>query len=229
MTRLLGSLLLVAGAGAFTVGAAPAPRAAVPLDQVIPAPASVRAGGSPYRITSGTHIRVDDSAEARQVGAYLADILRPSTGYRLPLTTQGSGGIRLRLAKGAYGDEGYRLDSGSKGVTITAGKSAGLFHGLFLREGRIQAGARPVQPAPAHLGQLLAPLPERQGLLQRRTARLEPSYDLDQLVPCLLVAERLIHLAGHPPTLCIDSNRAAFSVFSGLLSALSVLIRPGPP
>ncbi|MFJ5894890.1 beta-N-acetylhexosaminidase [Streptomyces sp. NPDC093064] len=134
-SRALGALLLVAAAGAFTVGAAPAGKAApaaaaTPLGQVVPAPASVRAGGSPYRITAGTHIRVDGSRGARQVGEYLADVLRPSTGYRLPLTTQGDGGIRLRLAKGSYGAEGYRLDSAASGVTITAGEPAGLFHGV---------------------------------------------------------------------------------------------------
>ncbi|MRT44747.1 beta-N-acetylhexosaminidase, partial [Xylella fastidiosa subsp. multiplex] len=37
---------------------------------------------------------------------------------------------RLRLAKGSFGAEGYRLDSGGKGVTITAARPAGLFHGV---------------------------------------------------------------------------------------------------
>ncbi|CAL9466784.1 Beta-N-acetylhexosaminidase [Streptomyces sp. enrichment culture] len=136
-TRLLGSLLLVMAAGAFTVGASPAethhdrgPTAPVPLDRVIPAPASVDPGGSPYRITEHTRIRVDGSREARRVGEYLADVLRPSTGYRLPVTEHGRGGIRLRLAEGPYGAEGYRLDSGRSGVTLTAAKPAGLFHGV---------------------------------------------------------------------------------------------------
>ncbi|WP_030669768.1 beta-N-acetylhexosaminidase [Streptomyces cellulosae] len=131
-TRLLGSLLLVATAGTFSVAAAPAAGtpATTPLDRVVPAPASVTPGGPPYRITHDTHIRVDDSPEAREIGAYLAQLLRPSTGYRLPVTTHGRGGIRLRLAKGPFGAEGYRLDSGAKGVTITAAQPAGLFHGV---------------------------------------------------------------------------------------------------
>ncbi|CAL9453543.1 beta-N-acetylhexosaminidase [Streptomyces sp. enrichment culture] len=133
ITRLLGALLLVAAVGAMTTGAAPDRKTAaepVPLDRVIPAPASVDPGGAPYRITRGTHIRVDDSREARRVGDYLADLLRPATGYRLPVTTHGHGGIQLRLAEGPYGDEGYRLDSGRSGVTITARKAAGLFYGV---------------------------------------------------------------------------------------------------
>ncbi|MFC4331569.1 beta-N-acetylhexosaminidase [Streptomyces andamanensis] len=135
--RVLGALLLVTAAGAFAVGAAPAGRtgggaapAATPLSQVIPAPAAVEPGRSPYRITSGTRIRVDGSREARQVGTYLADLLRPATGYRLPLNTHGTAGIRLRLAQGPFGAEGYRLDSDARGVTITAAKPAGLFHGV---------------------------------------------------------------------------------------------------
>ncbi|WP_443069710.1 beta-N-acetylhexosaminidase [Streptomyces sp. SAT1] len=135
--RVLGALLLVTAAGAFAVGAAPAGRtgggaapAATPLSQVIPAPAAVEPGRPPYRITSGTRIRVDGSREARQVGTYLARLLRPATGYRLPLTTHGTAGIRLRLAQGPFGAEGYRLDSDARGVTITAAKPAGLFHGV---------------------------------------------------------------------------------------------------
>jgi hexosaminidase len=151
MTRILGSLLLVAAAGAFTVGAAPAPKAIpTPLDRLVPAPASVTPGGSPYRITRDTHIRVDDSREARRVGEYVADILRPSTGYRLPLTTHGDGGIQLRLAKGPFGAEGYRLDSGGKGVTITAAQPAGLFHGVQTLRQLLPAAVEKdsVQPGP---------------------------------------------------------------------------------
>ncbi|MFI0962300.1 beta-N-acetylhexosaminidase [Streptomyces sp. NPDC021080] len=129
--RLLGTLLLVAAAGLSLVGAAPHTRAAaVPLGRVVPAPVSAVPGGAPYRITAGTRIRVDGSPGARAVGAYLAGILRPSTGYRLPVDPHGAGGISLRLGGKGLGDEGYRLHSGASGVTITAGRPAGLFHGV---------------------------------------------------------------------------------------------------
>ena len=62
---------------------------------------------------------------------------------------------------------------------------------LGARQRRVQAGPCSVQPAAAHLGQFLAALPQREGLLQRRPARLQAPYDLDQLVPRLLVPERL--------------------------------------
>ncbi|MER6109717.1 beta-N-acetylhexosaminidase [Streptomyces hirsutus] len=165
-TRLLGSLLLVMAAGATTMGAAPGDRgeaAPAPLDRVIPAPASVEPGGSPYRITERTRIRVGDSRAAREAGDYLADVLRPSTGYRLPVTGDGGGGtgkdggggdIRLRLVKsphgGAGGAEGYRLDSGRSGLTITAARPAGLFHGVQTLRQLLPAAVEKdsVQPGP---------------------------------------------------------------------------------
>ncbi|MFB0619666.1 beta-N-acetylhexosaminidase [Streptomyces sp. AGS-58] len=130
-SRVLGSALLLA-AGVLTLGATPAAPAVapVPLDRVVPAPASAAPGGTPYRITRATGIRVDGSAEVRRVGAYLAGILRPSTGYPLPVTDHGSGGVRLHLAAGEFGAEGYRLHSGADGVTVTASTPAGLFHGV---------------------------------------------------------------------------------------------------
>ncbi|GHC63238.1 beta-N-acetylhexosaminidase [Streptomyces violaceochromogenes] len=136
---------------ASVTGAAPAPAASpAPLDRVIPAPASVAPGGSPYRITRGTHIRVDGPRETRGVGEYLARILRPSTGYRLPVTTQGAGGIRLRIAQGPFGAEGYRLDSGRHGVIITAARPAGLFHGVQTLRQLLPAAVEKdsVQPGP---------------------------------------------------------------------------------
>ncbi|MEU1942491.1 MULTISPECIES: beta-N-acetylhexosaminidase [unclassified Streptomyces] len=151
--RLLCSLLLtvVAGAGtaASSASAAPAspsssaPDAAAaptPLDRVVPAPASVRPAAGSYAIHPDTPIRVsgsDGSARsARRVADYLATVLRPATGYRLPVTARAGGdGIRLRLTpKGAgapkLGAEGYRLEVTGRAITVTARASAGLFHGV---------------------------------------------------------------------------------------------------
>ncbi|MGW0552627.1 beta-N-acetylhexosaminidase [Streptomyces sp. NPDC002926] len=134
--RLFGSLLLVVAAGVSSVGAVPAaPTPAVrPLGQIVPAPASVQPGGAPYTLTPSTRIRVDDhSRETRQIGIYLARILRPSTGYALPVTEDRlPGGIRLRLSPQdqGLGEEGYRLESSRGSVTLTARKPAGLFHAV---------------------------------------------------------------------------------------------------
>ncbi|CAG6398936.1 Beta-N-acetylhexosaminidase [Actinacidiphila cocklensis] len=145
--RLAGSLLLVLAAGVSAVGAAgsaqahPGSRGAAvrPLGQIVPAPAQVRAAGAPYTLTSAAQIRVAGHApDVRQVGSYLAGLLRPSTGYALPVVEDGGdgakGGHDIRLAlttgEGDLGAEGYRLDSGRDGVTLTARTSAGLFHGV---------------------------------------------------------------------------------------------------
>ncbi|MFC7974549.1 beta-N-acetylhexosaminidase [Streptomyces cinereoruber] len=146
--RLIGSLLLAAAAGvgcgeaaaAGTHGKTAAPRAAAepevrPLGRIVPVPASVTPGGEPYALTSATRIGVDTrSAEAKAVGGYLAGLLRPATGFPLPVVDEQAarGGIRLRLSAGdtALGDEGYRLRSGPDGITLTARRPAGLFHGV---------------------------------------------------------------------------------------------------
>ncbi|WP_413799414.1 beta-N-acetylhexosaminidase [Streptomyces iranensis] len=158
--RLLCSLLLtvVAGAGtaASSASASPAspwssrsssasaqdPAAAAPtaLDRVVPAPASVRPAAGSYAIRPDARIRVsgsDGSARsARRVGDYLAQVLRPSTGFSLPVTMRsGDDGIRLRLTPKAagvrtLGEEGYRLQVTGRAITLTARGSAGLFHGV---------------------------------------------------------------------------------------------------
>lgn len=164
LPRLLGSLLLITAAGVSTAcaaptasavaGGAPAALAPRPLGQVVPAPVSVRPGGTPYSLGDGTRIRVDGSSgEARKIGEYLAGVLRPSTGLALPVTTKdGSDGIRLRLGSrdSKLGAEGYTLTSGRGAVTISARKPAGLFHGVqTLRQllpARIEADSRQKGP-----------------------------------------------------------------------------------
>lgn len=163
LPRLLGSLLLIGAAGVSTACAAPTASAAGseaavlaprPLGQLVPVPASVRPGGSPYSLNDGTRIRVDGSSgEARKIGEYLAGVLRPSTGYALPVTAKdGADGIRLRLGSGdsKLGAEGYTLTSGRGSVTITARKPAGLFHGVqTLRQllpARIESDSRQKGP-----------------------------------------------------------------------------------
>ncbi|MEU3554924.1 beta-N-acetylhexosaminidase [Streptomyces fragilis] len=157
--RLAASLLLLTAAAGGAARAAPSERTAGPggagapaggFGALIPAPVSAEPGGAPYRITPGTAIRVEDSPEVRAIGVYLAELLRPSTGYRLPVTggggggdedgaagasrgggdEDGAGGVRLRLADGPWGEEGYRLTSGPSGVTLTAARPAGLFRGV---------------------------------------------------------------------------------------------------
>ncbi|MEV6164695.1 beta-N-acetylhexosaminidase [Streptomyces sp. NPDC052052] len=139
LPRLLGSLLLVTAFGISGAGTASASSGAAaasaprPFGQILPAPAEAKPGGSAYTLSADTRIRVEaHSGEARSIGYYLADILRPSTGYALPVTGRGSDGIRLRLdpQAGGAGAEGYLLKSNHSSVTLTARTPAGLFHGV---------------------------------------------------------------------------------------------------
>jgi hexosaminidase len=152
-TVLPGSLTTPAAAAAGAPEKAGEP---TPLDSVIPAPRSVQKGGEPFTVDERTVIRVSDSRDARRVGDRLAALLRPSTGYALPVTTRaGDDGIQLRLdgaqsgaqsgvgssARSAPGAaagsgksgpsaEGYRLKVSPRAAVISAPTGAGLFHGM---------------------------------------------------------------------------------------------------
>lgn len=108
------------------------------LRDVVPAPVSVQPRSDvSYAITARTAIYVaPGSAEAAAIGGLLADLLRPSTGYRLPVTQaredRESEGISLLLSEAgeSLGDQGYRLDVTAEGVTVRAEAPAGLFAGV---------------------------------------------------------------------------------------------------
>lgn len=157
--RLLGPLLLLAaGLSALgTTGASGASRPAAlrPLGAIVPAPASVTPGGAPYTLGRTTAVRVDaEDPESRDIGRYLAGLLRPSTGYPLPVVDDDAarGGILLRLSPRAtaLGEEGYELRSGRTGVTLTAYRPAGLFRGVQTLRQQLPAAVekRTVQAGP---------------------------------------------------------------------------------
>jgi hexosaminidase len=153
LPRVLCALLLAAGAtaaGARSASSTPSAAADV-TSRVIPVPASVQAGGGDFRLTSAAAIEVDGgpdapdsgSQAARDVADYAAGLLRPSTGYALPvvqsLAALGEGGRRadpagIVLALGdpdqSLGDEGYHLRTTPQSVTVSARTPAGLFHGV---------------------------------------------------------------------------------------------------
>jgi hexosaminidase len=115
---------------------------------VVPAPALVRpADGVRYLLGPDTAIRTGDDPAARAVGVYLSELLRPATGFRLPVrdaparptagetpttgVTPAAGEITLLLEgtaeEGASG--AYRLEVTASGVLLRAPDGAGLFHG----------------------------------------------------------------------------------------------------
>src|SRR5690606_9584541 len=102
----------------------------------IPTPQSFQlTGGAPFTLTQAAAIGVQPGQpEVERIGEYLAHLLRPSTGFALPITpTDGApqGSIRLSLGGDQnLGDEGYRLEASAAGVHLTAAHPAGLFRGV---------------------------------------------------------------------------------------------------
>src|SRR6266536_1172044 len=125
-----------------------------PLDRtvadlaVVPAPVAVRVSrGTEFTLARSTRILTSPgSAEAERIGAYLAGLLRPSTGYPLPVTaatTGGTGegdGIWLQITRNDQlsdearedpeSDEGYELRVTGASVTLRASRPEGLFRGV---------------------------------------------------------------------------------------------------
>ncbi|MDX6355355.1 MAG: hexosaminidase [Streptomyces sp.] len=115
--------------------------------RVIPVPASVQPGDGAYAIGPDTQIELDSGSDAaRDVADYAAALLRPATGYALPVvasrTARGvaeggatdgdAAGILLALGDPdqGLGEEGYQLRTTGQSVRISAGTPAGLFHGV---------------------------------------------------------------------------------------------------
>jgi len=104
---------------------------------VIPKPVSITATGNTFSLKKGTEIFVKgNSDEEMKVAQYLADRLKPATGFDLNVSTTGNepgkGDIYFQLTDGQsdLGEEGYKLEITNKTVTITAEKPAGLFMGV---------------------------------------------------------------------------------------------------
>jgi hexosaminidase len=102
---------------------------------ILPAPVSSAPTSGQFTLTGSTAISAPSgSAAALGVAGYLAALLRPATGYALPVTTGGNGDIRLELASaadtGQFGAEGYLLTVSDNQIVIQANQPAGLFHGV---------------------------------------------------------------------------------------------------
>jgi hexosaminidase len=134
MVALVGSL-----ASAPSVDAAEL--VAAQSSQLVPVPVAERAKrGVTFELRPDTVIyTAAGSAGAREAGDYLATVLRPATGFALPVrqagaSQQGGGaaGVSLLLdgADARTGPQGYELDVTSRAVTIRAAEPAGLFAGV---------------------------------------------------------------------------------------------------
>ncbi len=106
-------------------------------ESIIPRPVSVTATGDYFEINEGTEIFIQgESEELKQIGEYMASLLRPATGFALAVKfnneVSGSGNIYLSLASsggGAVGEE-YDLKITRKNIILSAKSISGLFYGI---------------------------------------------------------------------------------------------------
>jgi len=129
-----GGAWLLAALGCFGAGPASLPAAAAaPVADVIPAPAQVVAHGGSFLLRHDTPLLVPADKESRQLGVYLAELLRASHGVVLRVRSDGpapAAPIELRLDPAAPpGSESYRLQVSGSLVRVSAREHAGLFYG----------------------------------------------------------------------------------------------------
>jgi hexosaminidase len=102
-------------------------------ENLIPKPVSVTATTEVFELTDKSGIYFEgESAELKFIGDYLAEKLRPSTGYDLPVaSTTGapkSGNIYFAVSGDSeLGDEGYEMEITEDLIKVTANKPAGIF------------------------------------------------------------------------------------------------------
>jgi hexosaminidase len=100
---------------------------------IIPLPAQIEKSDGAFRLTVATQIEADEAN--RWNAQFLQDLLRPPTGYPLPISSDlpaQTNAIRLRLAPDLAhpGEEGYRLSVTPAEVVIEAPETTGVFYGI---------------------------------------------------------------------------------------------------
>ncbi|GAB2501452.1 beta-N-acetylhexosaminidase [Algoriphagus taiwanensis] len=105
----------------------PAPK--LTESSLIPIPQEIKDGKGVFELNSESGIHLIGSGEhLTWVGEYLADRLRPATGFDLPVSYDG-GNIRLELA-GDGNAEAYSISIDENQVSISSSGEAGLFYGI---------------------------------------------------------------------------------------------------
>lgn len=104
---------------------------------IIPAPVTITRGNTTFEITPKTIIYIDEgNEELAAVGAYLAGLLRPSTGFELPLQPvkdkSPEKGIYLKLSADnrMNHQEGYSITIDKKRLMLEAHRPEGIFRGI---------------------------------------------------------------------------------------------------
>ena len=106
-------------------------------ESLIPRPVSVTSSGGYFVLNSDASVYVQGESEVlKKVGTYLAEKLRPATGFRINVKVTdkepGRGNIFLNLSgsAGKTDDEAYELYIAKNIVKLTAATPAGIFRGV---------------------------------------------------------------------------------------------------
>ena len=106
-------------------------------ESLIPKPVSMTSTGGYFELRAGAVIYTrGESEELLKIGNYLADRLRPATGFKIEVKSTdndpGPGSIYLTLTgtEPKPGDESYQLYISKKMVKLSSGSPAGLFRGV---------------------------------------------------------------------------------------------------
>ncbi len=121
--------LVIAGSGVLVTGTA---EAATSLQELVPQPVQVQPRTDvTFTLSASAKIQLT-SPDARKPAELLAGVLRPSTGFALPIadSVQGDGVVLLIGTDQKVGPEGYQLDVTPNQVIIRANATAGLFNGV---------------------------------------------------------------------------------------------------
>ena len=106
------------------------------MTELIPIPRSISGGKGKFVLQPSTVIMVPmNHREIPFIGQFLADRLRPATGFDLPVrhlagSSQGNIVMKLDEAHSDPGSEGYDLKIEPGGIQLLAAHPAGLFHGV---------------------------------------------------------------------------------------------------
>jgi hexosaminidase len=150
---------VAAVSGVVALGASTPSRPPAPDLAVVPRPVQVLGVQlDPFELASDARIAMDaDPAEAGAVALQLAALLRPASGFEVPIVHDDPrpGDIALVVAEGeapeGHTAEGYRLKADEHGVRIGASTAAGLANGMQTLRQLLPAAVESGQPLPEPL------------------------------------------------------------------------------